>query len=78
MVFVVSNVAMELYGHPVYIHLEEDSAAFCINFYFSFQELTDNKDLRAAFTYLFGDFGVFPSEAGFNLLALLHDHFYGG
>ncbi|CAG0887367.1 unnamed protein product [Darwinula stevensoni] len=42
------------------------------------EELTDNKDLRAAFTYIFGDFGVLPSEAGFNLLALLHDHFYEG
>ncbi|CAG0899454.1 unnamed protein product [Darwinula stevensoni] len=42
------------------------------------EELTDNKDLRAAFTYIFGDFGALPSEASFTLLALLHQHFYRG
>ncbi|CAG0892037.1 unnamed protein product [Darwinula stevensoni] len=40
------------------------------------EELTDNEDLRTAFTYLWAITGVIPSEASFNIMALFHQHYY--
>ncbi|CAG0892036.1 unnamed protein product [Darwinula stevensoni] len=42
------------------------------------EELTDNEDLRTAFTYLWAIAGVIPSDVSFNVMALLHHHYYGG
>ncbi|KAM8973549.1 all-trans-retinol 13,14-reductase [Pelodytes ibericus] len=41
-------------------------------------ELTDNKELRAVLSYIFGTYGVFPEKASFALHAILIDHFLRG
>lgn len=41
-------------------------------------ELTDNKDLRAVFTYIFGTYGNMPKDASFSMHSLLVTHYLNG
>ncbi|MBN3312050.1 RETST reductase, partial [Atractosteus spatula] len=41
-------------------------------------ELTDNKDLRAVFSYIFGTYGKIPKEASFSIHSLVFSHYLGG
>ncbi|XP_043955837.1 all-trans-retinol 13,14-reductase-like [Gambusia affinis] len=41
-------------------------------------ELTENKDLRAVFTYIFGTYGNKPKDASFSMHSLLTTHFLNG
>ncbi|XP_053318790.1 all-trans-retinol 13,14-reductase [Spea bombifrons] len=40
--------------------------------------LTDNKELRAVLSYIFGTYGVFPDKGSFALHAVLIDHYLRG
>jgi all-trans-retinol 13,14-reductase len=42
------------------------------------QGLTENRDLRMVFQYLFGDYGSMPDEASFSILGLIHRHYWRG
>ncbi|XP_060062907.1 all-trans-retinol 13,14-reductase-like [Ylistrum balloti] len=39
---------------------------------------TDNKELRAVFTYIFGDYGIVASESSFGLHAMVLNHYLDG
>ncbi|KAJ8389939.1 hypothetical protein AAFF_G00112240 [Aldrovandia affinis] len=41
-------------------------------------ELTDNKDLRAVFSYIFGTYGNIPKDASFSMHSLLMCHYLNG
>uniref|UniRef100_A0A4W6FJX5 All-trans-retinol 13,14-reductase n=1 Tax=Lates calcarifer TaxID=8187 RepID=A0A4W6FJX5_LATCA len=41
-------------------------------------ELTENKDLRAVFTYIFGTYGNIPKDASFSMHSLLVTHYLNG
>ncbi|TWW70285.1 putative all-trans-retinol 13,14-reductase [Takifugu flavidus] len=41
-------------------------------------ELTDNKDLRAVFSYIFGTYGNMPKDASFSMHSLLVSHYLNG
>ncbi|KAG7459743.1 hypothetical protein MATL_G00213950 [Megalops atlanticus] len=41
-------------------------------------ELTDNKDLRAVFSYIFGTYGNIPKDASFSMHSLLVCHYLNG
>uniref|UniRef100_A0A3B4Z890 All-trans-retinol 13,14-reductase n=1 Tax=Stegastes partitus TaxID=144197 RepID=A0A3B4Z890_9TELE len=41
-------------------------------------ELTENKDLRAVFTYIFGTYGNMPKDASFAMHSLLVTHYLNG
>uniref|UniRef100_A0A3P8RVJ8 All-trans-retinol 13,14-reductase n=1 Tax=Amphiprion percula TaxID=161767 RepID=A0A3P8RVJ8_AMPPE len=41
-------------------------------------ELTENKDLRAVFTYIFGTYGNIPKDASFSMHSLLVSHYLNG
>ncbi|XP_038151769.1 all-trans-retinol 13,14-reductase-like [Cyprinodon tularosa] len=41
-------------------------------------ELTENKDLRAVFTYIFGTYGNIPKDASFAMHSLLVTHYLSG
>uniref|UniRef100_A0A3B3TKP8 All-trans-retinol 13,14-reductase n=1 Tax=Poecilia latipinna TaxID=48699 RepID=A0A3B3TKP8_9TELE len=41
-------------------------------------ELTENKDLRAVFTYIFGTYGNIPKDASFAMHSLLTTHYLSG
>lgn len=41
-------------------------------------ELTQNKDLRAVFSYIFGTYGKIPKEASFSMHSLLVNHYMNG
>ncbi|KAM6905121.1 all-trans-retinol 13,14-reductase [Xenentodon cancila] len=41
-------------------------------------ELTDNKDLRAVFSYIFGTYGNMPKDASFAMHSLLVTHYLNG
>ncbi|KAL4659271.1 putative all-trans-retinol 13,14-reductase [Arapaima gigas] len=41
-------------------------------------ELTDNKDLRAVFSYIFGTYGNMPKEASFSVHSLVMCHYMDG
>ncbi|KAG9337604.1 hypothetical protein JZ751_028456 [Albula glossodonta] len=41
-------------------------------------ELTDNKDLRAVFSYIFGTYGNIPKDASFSMHSLLVCHYMNG
>ncbi|XP_033747299.1 all-trans-retinol 13,14-reductase-like [Pecten maximus] len=39
---------------------------------------TENKELRAVFTYIFGDYGIVPSQSSFGLHAIVLNHYLDG
>ncbi|XP_011602506.2 all-trans-retinol 13,14-reductase [Takifugu rubripes] len=41
-------------------------------------ELTDNEDLRAVFSYIFGTYGNMPKDASFSMHSLLVSHYLNG
>ncbi|XP_073509840.1 all-trans-retinol 13,14-reductase [Phyllobates terribilis] len=41
-------------------------------------EFTNNKELQAVLSYIFGTYGVFPDKASFSLHAILIDHYMNG
>uniref|UniRef100_A0A3B5PYK4 All-trans-retinol 13,14-reductase n=1 Tax=Xiphophorus maculatus TaxID=8083 RepID=A0A3B5PYK4_XIPMA len=41
-------------------------------------ELTENKDLRAVFTYIFGTYGNLPKDSSFSMHSLLTTHYLNG
>ncbi|PWA17742.1 hypothetical protein CCH79_00008310 [Gambusia affinis] len=41
-------------------------------------KLTENKDLRAVFTYIFGTYGNMPKDASFSMHSLLTTHYLNG
>uniref|UniRef100_A0A8C5HFC7 All-trans-retinol 13,14-reductase n=1 Tax=Gouania willdenowi TaxID=441366 RepID=A0A8C5HFC7_GOUWI len=41
-------------------------------------ELTENKDLRAVFTYIFGTYGNMPKDSSFSMHSLLVGHYLNG